>query len=125
MVRIIVVLIAVVFSTHSYSQPRATDYFEAMSGSFYQKYHHEEAVNRWSDRFRKMNNDQRLDDINDCYGKSKDEVIIVLQIEDDGAISDVFTSIDNDKAECFIGTYKGLVTPRPSISPLYKLMRMR
>ena len=103
---------------------RANDYFEALNMSFEQKIRAKDLLADWNTATLEYNNRHRIDEQNSCYRKSEGEVIIILQFESDGTISEVYASTDNEKGKCFINTYKGLRFPQPPMSPVYYLQRM-
>lgn len=103
---------------------RASDYFGALNMSFEQKFRAKEAMEEWSEKALALENSQETHLKDNCFSLPGGEVILILQIEESGIISEVYAGNASPKSECFINSYKGEKLPNPPIAPLYKLQRM-
>lgn len=103
---------------------RATDFFGALNMSFDQKFRVNKLVSSWSDRNIAIENERKYHLKDNCFDLAGGEIILVLQIEETGMVSEVYSSKQNMKASCFTNTYKGLLLPKPPVSPFYHLWRM-
>ena len=79
--------------------------------------------------FSQFNNHFHLDEKDGCYSLGKEPVELMLLIthktgEQFADINNVFTSVDNAKAQCFAKTYRGLKTKVPPFLPFVMQMGM-
>jgi len=83
----------------------------------------------YSEEFAQFNNRFRLDEKDGCYGLDVKPVTLLLVITHDGRgkfakVEQIFTSVDNAKAQCFKKTYRGIETKIPPFLPFVLQMDM-
>ena len=103
---------------------RASDFYGALNMSFEQKFRAKELIASWNAQELTLENELGFHQKGNCFDLSGGEVILILQVEGSGAVSEVYASKETPKASCFISAYKGVVLPKPPLAPLYKLQRM-
>src|SRR5689334_1761888 len=83
----------------------------------------------YSSEFAQFNNHFRLDEKDGCYALAKGTVELMLVIthpagQKYAVIAEVLSDVDNPKAQCFKGSYRGVQTKIPPFFPFVLQMSM-
>lgn len=116
-------ILMIFFSQKISSKSIADTYYEALMLSQKQFYENRVESAAWTRDFIKFNNKHKLDEKNQCYKRNGGEFLMVLEVDLNGVVMDVFSSHDHEKSRCSEKNYKGVVLPKPPFFPAYKLLR--
>lgn len=102
---------------------RVNNYYEALMLSFEQKFRAKDTIVKWKDS-PEVTEAMNSFDLTNCSKKPEDELLLILQVEEDGLIKEVYPSLSSEKSACFVKVFKGFYLPKPPMSPAYMLVRM-
>ena len=83
----------------------------------------------YASEFAQFNNHFRLDEKGGCYALARGPVELMLVITHPAGgkyavVTDVLSDVDNPKAQCFKGSYRGVETKNPPFLPFILQMSM-